>query len=269
MKESVSTMKLTGRLGMRLALLAMVAGLAGCEQKPLEFKVSFADASGVKAGQAVSYRGQKIGEVRKVDVESGKIVVTLAVDPDKRKVVSRESRFSLARPGGVLDRSGEKQVVVKDPEKGSTPIKPGEEIAGEPTLYERGVAQAREAVENLPATGVKLYTTLSDYTSRAKQRWQQFKETPEGKEYLTMLERNTKELVSKGKEQVEVFRRDQLPVLREKAARMRDRMIELGKTKEAQEFWKEFLDWSKSSSAPTPTNGEDKGKSESKPPAHE
>ena len=76
------------------------------------------------------------------------------------------------------------------------------------------------------------------------QRWQKFAETPEGREFVESVKQFAADLAKRGAGGMVDFRANDLPVLKKKAARLRDRLIELGKTKEAEQFWKEFLDWS-------------------------
>jgi hypothetical protein len=223
--------------------------LAGCQKKPLEFGVAFSAAPEVSAGQSLVYLGQKIGEVRGVDVQSGRAVVKLAVDPQRSKLVFRESRFEIKSEGGLLDRSGRKQIVMEDPESGRTPVRPGDELKGEDPLLVRARKQAGEVITNLPATVLSTVHTFSDYASKANRKWQEFKQTPEGKEFLEALEQGAKAAAAKGSQEFEEFKRDQWPLLKAKAERLRKRMVALGKTKEAEEFWREFM-----GSADTPTS---------------
>jgi phospholipid/cholesterol/gamma-HCH transport system substrate-binding protein len=130
-----------------LILLAIVVGgyilynqeargpLPFVEEKPFEVKAEFVDAQAVTPGQGQSVRiaGVKVGTITKVDLDEGKAVVTLALEPKYGKRL-RTNASALLRP-----RTGLKDMFVE--------LEPGTKDA--PRLEEKGVIPSQNTAPDI------------------------------------------------------------------------------------------------------------------------
>lgn len=97
------------------ATLVLLA--AGCGA--LRFTLTFKDARNLQIGDPLVYRGLKIGEVKSISAEGTTIKVVVQVVRQYRNTVYREATYVIEAPDGLLDRSGRRQVTMKDPMMGA------------------------------------------------------------------------------------------------------------------------------------------------------
>ncbi|MCX7020581.1 MAG: MlaD family protein [Candidatus Sumerlaeota bacterium] len=227
-----------GGISTWLAMTVLLACLGGCGRGPADFGVKFKDAAGLAADGDVVSRGVKIGQVRKIDIEPDGVVARVRIEAKHADLVFRESLFTIDKAGGLLDTSGRRVLTMADPKgPARTPVKRGDVLTGHNSF------SADPWAGSVDIAG-KAFSKLAEMTLKAKQRWDAYAATPEGKEFIDSMKLTVDDLAAQGKEAWQSFRKENLPVIKAKAARLRDRLVELGKTDEASKFWKEFTDWS-------------------------
>ncbi|MBA2506697.1 MAG: MCE family protein [Thermoleophilaceae bacterium] len=75
------------------------------EEKPFRLKAELSDAQAVIPGQGQTVRvaGVKVGDLAKVDLDDGRAVVTLDIDPDKKDLIKTDATALLRPKTGVKD----------------------------------------------------------------------------------------------------------------------------------------------------------------------
>lgn len=113
----------------RLAILLLLA-LAACQPGGFYFTITFRGADSLKPGDAVVYKGTKIGEVEKIDVAGSDVRVRVSIDAAHRADVYREAIYVIDSPGAFFDAG--RQITVKDRPflKARSPIASGEIVSG-------------------------------------------------------------------------------------------------------------------------------------------
>ena len=222
-----------------LLLFLLVLALAGCGWFGLDFVVTFRDARGLQPGQALVYKGVRIGEVRSVDIEpSGAVRVGVRVSRQYRDGVCREAAFVIESPRGWLDTSGVRQITVSDRGGSRTPIRSGDVLQGSDGLLDELLGQAKAvgamAMETAQRVGQELSTSLLAATS-----------SPEAQQLGAELQRYGAEAARLSREGYETFRREQLPRLEEEAKRLEKQLEEAGKSEEARKLREQFDRWRK------------------------
>lgn len=184
--------------------------------------------------------------MKSVELNGERVVFTVVLDRGNSGQVFRESVISIT---GLSDSSGSKGarvLSVSNPEgAGRTPLGPSEILTGKDSIRADLFGWAkRNTVPLVTAVRHGFHETVR-LAGEGRERWQAFSSTTEGREFIELLKGATADLKRQGEAGLEEFRKNQLPALQKKAARLRDRLTELGKTDEAQRFWREFTsDWS-------------------------
>ena len=85
---------MTRQMPLVATLLAVALAACSPQSRGLDFAIDFEHAKGLEAGDAVVYRGLRIGEVRSVELKPERGVrVQVTVHQEQRDVVYREARF--------------------------------------------------------------------------------------------------------------------------------------------------------------------------------
>jgi ABC-type transporter Mla subunit MlaD len=205
----------------------------------LDFIVTFRDAKGLQPGQAVVYKGIRIGEVRSVDIEpSGTVRIGVRVSRRYRDSVCREAAFLIENPRGWLDTSVERQITVTDRGGSRTPIRGGDIIEGSDgplgQLLEQAKALGAAAMETAQKIGQEMSASVQTAAS-----------SPEAQQLGAELQRYGTEAARLSREGYEKFRREQLPRLKEEAKRLEKQLEDAGKSQEARKLREEFERWLK------------------------
>jgi phospholipid/cholesterol/gamma-HCH transport system substrate-binding protein len=124
-----------------LALFVLAIGIGGyilhqerlrfpvVEEEPLRLHVELADAQAVIPGQGQSVRvaGVKVGDIGKVDLEDGKAVVEMQIEPKHDKLIKKDATALLRTKTGLKD-----MFLEVDPGSGA-PMEEGDRIPSENT----------------------------------------------------------------------------------------------------------------------------------------
>jgi hypothetical protein len=131
------------KLATPIVLIVLTGILAGCAM-PLQFTITFKNARGLQAGNAVVYKGIKIGEVREVAIEqaTGAVRVEVSIDSKYQNSVYREALYMIDRPQGQAESSTERQITITDSGEIRTPVRPGDLIEGTEPVWD----QLRDAI---------------------------------------------------------------------------------------------------------------------------
>ena len=133
-------MRLSLRSIPRFIVLAVcLGGLACCGNRDaLDFTLTFKDAKNLQPGQFLVYKGIRVGEVKAVELDAGGgVKVNVEVDHEHRAVVYREASFTIEKPNGLTDLSGERQITMEDSGSSRTPVLQGDVLKGSEGLLDR------------------------------------------------------------------------------------------------------------------------------------
>ena len=219
--------------GRGMMLLCLMALANGCAKKDLDFTVTFNSAEGLQVGQKVTYKGVAIGEVRGVDVEpGGKVKVSVNIPEQHKKHVYKEAEFHIDNAGGLINVSGEKVLEMSDRGDLRTPIKTGDILEGSDSL-------ATSAGVLLDKVRGHLARGLGMVQAELERLGEELLSTPEGKDLVKVLEELQEKGKEVGKEGYEKLRKEYLPLVKEKAARLKEELDKRGMSDKASEVWKD------------------------------
>lgn len=224
-----------GWLGCALLALACQAGLT--------FTVTFDQVGGLEAGDAVVYKGRQIGEVGDITFTgAGAVEVELEIDREYRHTLYREAQFALERTV-----TGGHRIAVYDTEGPRTPLAGGEVLRGRQGSLEELMGKVQDLGRDLVTEGAE---RLNEQIDAWRQRLQESEsEEPADaaeEEETDLLERvgdYADRVATMSREQLERFRREELPELERRAAELRDWLREQGRNADAKRFWRDFRDW--------------------------
>lgn len=244
-------MKSFSGMAMGAFIAASLLAVVACNReaaRPLRFKVTFHDSQGLSAGQPVICLGQKVGTVEQVTLAPPDCVqVSVVVEPAFKKMAFHESVYEIAKPGGMLDRSDQRTLTITNPVFAQIPVKSGEVLEGKDSWLNIAGRKAKDIVDNLPEYAAHTCKAAAEFKDRLTSQWHDFANSPEGQDFLGALDNAAQRAAKLTADSIVEFRRDILPVLREKAACMCMKLEAAGRTKEAHEFWDQFqhelLDW--------------------------
>jgi hypothetical protein len=223
----------------RAVLFVFVVGvLIGCgKEKPLSFTVTFSDAKNLQQGQFLVYKGIRIGEVISVGLdEGGAVRVDVTVDDKYRTTVYQEAEFSIEKPSGVVDLSGERQLTMNDRSGVRTPLKGGEIIVGSEGGLDHWINKIKDA-------GTDIWEAVKGFSSNVGDLFGKSDSSSEGQEFLKALSEYAGRAKDMSKDQFEEFSQRTLPDLEKKAEGVRERLEKEGKKEQAQQFWEDFNRW--------------------------
>ncbi|MGH9379393.1 MAG: MlaD family protein [Thermoanaerobaculia bacterium] len=221
----------TGRFGRWLGLGCLLVTLA-C-RAGLTFTVTFNEVDGLEPGDAVVYKGLDIGKVREITLtRSGPIEVELGIYREHRQLLYREARFLLERTV-----TGGHRIAVYDTEGPRTPIEGGEVVAGRRAPLGELMGKVRNLGRDLVTEGAE---RLSGQIDAWRERLGDSREEVDLVESARDYAERAAEM---SREQLERFRREELPELERRAARVRRWLEEQGHKADAERFWRDFRDW--------------------------
>ena len=226
---------------MATCLLACLASLQGCLPGlgALDFTIVFEDAKGLEPGDAVAYKGMRIGLVRAVELTPGRDVrVRVRIDRDFRETVYREARFVIERARVWHPREGARQVTMKDRGESRTPVQGGDVTQGSAGSFRDLWQSIEEAGGAALEAAAALVDDVFDSLEGAAN-------SPEAQRLREDLDRVARETENLSREEWEMFRNERLPALEDQARRLRERLEQDGWADEAREFWQDFLRWLK------------------------
>jgi sporulation protein YlmC with PRC-barrel domain len=108
------------------------------------------------------YNGVRVGEVTDVDLnESRNVVVQVEVYSGHRAKVYRDALFTIDRPGGLIDISGERQIIIMDTDAGRTPIKQAAIITGNDNAFRPWLEKGKELFRSVLPGGTSTDASVS------------------------------------------------------------------------------------------------------------
>jgi uncharacterized protein YoxC len=223
------------------SLALLISFLIGCSKgpEPLNFVVTFDDASGVQSGQFVVYKGLRIGEVKAVTLDpGGQVRVDVQVQPEYVGSVYREAEFIVEKPGGMLDVSGERQVTMNDRGTVRTAMNEGDIVQGVNGQMEQLLGRASDLAD-------KAWTAAAAATDRTIKYIEEISTSPEAQQLKESMKQFADDASSMAEEQYEEFRTKQLPAIRKKAEELKDELERSGKIEEARRLWDKYTSWEK------------------------
>lgn len=214
------------------ALAVAIAGCGGCKkQKPLEFTVTFKDAKGIAPGQSVRRSGVDIGTVQEVKLtETGIVAVRVSIAPGHEQHVYREAEYIIEKRGGVIEPTGEKQIVVNDRTvEQKTPVQPGDVLEGTEGLAGK--------VKNRLVDWGKWAGKQTGELVEGIKGWAS---SPEGQRFQESLKQFAEQAKDMTAERWERFKAEDYPKLRKQASELREKLERDGNSKEARELKEAF-----------------------------
>ena len=189
----------------------------------------------------MTYKDIKIGEVTSVDLDSsGNVKVTVSIQSKYQDQIYKEAWFSVDKPGGMLDLSGERVVAVEDRNVAEkTPIEDGAIIDG----YDGWTDQLPERLDQLGDLTKEAAASLRGTLNEAMES---YRNSPEAQAFVESMKDFAGKAGSMAQEEFQNFARDQMPKIEEKARSLREKLDEEGKSKKAKEFWERFQKWKES-----------------------
>ncbi len=199
---------------------------AGC-QKPepaLRFSVIVDEAEDLDLEQSVVLDGETIGRVTAVSPQSDGYRIEVEIDPQHSRRLQREFLFRVesGSSGSVL--------FIEDNGRGNT-IEEGEVVDARGSWLDRlssGLeklgASAREAVDDLKTALEGTAATIKD--------------SPEAQAFKESLSELAQDLSTAARGRYQHFVEQDLPRLEKEAEAYRDKLIEEGRSEEAEVFWK-------------------------------
>ncbi len=208
------------------AVLAVTVVAAACSWGDTPFTIVFKNADGLKSGQPLLLKGVRVGEVTSVELSGAQTQIEARVHRKYLNAVCAESSFVIAKPGGLFDASGERQIVVTAPEATCTAIKAGAVIRGQDSGLEAAAVAARE----MALAGLARAKQMAEAAAT------QFSRSPVFTELGTAMREFSKELGS-----AETTAR--LEALKKRAEELKAELEKAGQSAEAQALWKRFEEW--------------------------
>jgi ABC-type transporter Mla subunit MlaD len=222
-----------------LVATLLAAGSLACTPEPqgVDFAIDFEEARGLEAGDAMVYRGLRIGEVRSVGLlpERG-VRVQVTVLDEHRDAVYREARFVIEESELRSQREGARQVTMKDRGETRTPIEPADTLEGSEGAVDDFLASLKEVGKATVEAAERAAEQIGEALDQAR-------ESPEARQLREDLDRFTRDAEVLAEEEWDRLRKQRLPALVEEAERLRDQLEEDGRLDEAREFWKDFQRW--------------------------
>ncbi len=172
-----------------LIVVAIVAALTSCAPS-FEVVLSVPSESGLQKGDAVLFEDVQIGKVAALERADERTKVTLALDPDKAKVLRRNSAAM------VVSRNSSRVVEIHNSTTGSETLSSGAELLAIDSNLELMAWRAGEVLDQTNEQVGSAIESLQEYFSSPE--WQQRKETV--KKELTELE----QAVGRSSEEVRV-----------------------------------------------------------------
>ena len=208
-----------------------VVFLVSCSKpdQPFHFEVLLEDSGDLQTNSPVLAGEETLGKVVALEHIDEGVVVTLELGPDYRGRLSRNAGFEvISGPGGG-------HLNISDA-FGSPAIEDGSRIDARPDWLER----LSRSLEDWKGTTRGLLqeagTALQEFT-------QDIRQSPEVQALVDSIEEFGSDLATVTKDRYQSFLNQELPKLEEQARQHRQKLIEQGREKEAEIFWKWFERW--------------------------
>lgn len=213
-----------------LAVVFPLVLLAACSvvRRELNFNLVFQDVRNLRPGQFLVLKGVRVGEVTTVDLADGaQVRVGVRVYRQFRETLCEEWAFTIEKPGGALDISGERQVTVSRRADRCTQIKPGAELKGQDSWLDAAVDAAR-------AMAAGAWTKARALADKATT---EFAETPAGRDLAKAMREFG------GSEPLADTAAARLEAIRKQAEAQRAELERAGRAPEAMAVWERFEAW--------------------------
>jgi hypothetical protein len=216
----------------------LAVGACGGGNEALTFTIVFDEAQNLKTGQAVTYKDIRIGKVTSVDLgSSGNVKVKVSIQPKYRDQIYKEAWFSVEKPGGMLDLSGERVVAVEDRNVAKkTPIKKGDIIEG----YDGWGDQLPERLSQLEGMTKEAISSIESTLGKVVEH---YRDSLEAQAFVKSMEDLASKAGSMARDEFQNFAQDKLPMIEKKARALREQLRQNGQDEEAKKFWKRFVRW--------------------------
>ncbi len=228
-------MKFKRFIGAFAFVIAMLT-FSSCSKsnEPLNFTLTYKDASNLGVGQFVVYRGIQIGEVTGVDLHNDNLVyVGVKIYPTYKKDVYKEAEFEIEKPGGILDLSGERQITMTDEGSTRTPIRDGDIVQGYNGFWDNLASKAssigKAAVDWAGNLSQQVLKSIGD-----------FAQSQQAKDLLASLQTFADSAKSLTEQQYDTFKANNLPKLEEQGKKLKDQLERSGQSERAKKFWDKF-----------------------------
>jgi len=212
-----------------LVALAVLAGLlTACPPRERNFTIVFRDAKNLRPGQFLVLKGVRVGEVTAVDLAAGdQVKVSVRAYKEFRETLCAESAFTIEKPGGMLDISGERQVTVSRRDSSCTPIRPAAVLKGDDSWLDA----ATEAARGLAAGAWTRARELAEKGAK------EFERTPAGRDLGRAMRGFGP---GQGAADDPASR---LEAIRRQAVAQREQLEREGRSAEAKAVWDRFEAW--------------------------
>ena len=216
--------------------IIFLAQSCGQSNKPVEFAIKFNDANGLRTGQFVVYKGLRIGEVTNVSLERDTVFAAVRIATEHKEMVYREAKFSIDKPGGFTDMSGERQITMDDRGSTKTPVVQGDFVDGYNGFFDDMASKAKSFAQSA-------WETAKILKDKAAKFVEELQASPEGQQLKKSVEEYADKAQNLAKDQYHKFRDEQLPKLQAEAEKLKQDLEKSGKTEEAKKLWDRFEDW--------------------------
>ncbi len=235
-----------------VSVVSFVLVLSACARaRPPVFTITYENAEGLRPGQFLVYHGVRVGEVTAVSLEeSGAVRIEARAFKEHRDRLYREAEYVIAKPGGLLDLSGEKQITVNDRAGERTPVQTGDVIAGTEGILGRIVSRAQDAGKRAVEagmdaleTGKEAFETGKSLATELSRLAEDIGSRPEVRDLRKAMEEVAEQAGRLTAEEYREFRRKTVPGIREEARKHKGRLEREGRIDEAKRFWEAFTKW--------------------------
>ncbi len=227
--------------GLCLLVALSVAACGGGVGDALSFILAFDDSVPLSKGDAVVYKGIRIGEVRDVDLdEGGAVAVQLRVDAKYAGLPYREADYLVDT---VKDGKKKRHVVrIEDRDVAvRTPVEPGDILEPVEGWADRSLRSLEGAREKTAEAWDSLVEGARGMMERAKD----YADSEQAAELRESMDRFLEDSREHSEELLRKFNEEEYPELKRRAEAYREWLLEQGLVEEAKKFWDEFVEWSR------------------------
>lgn len=215
-----------------VAFIALLLTTTCQSPQQLVFSIRVDDPGDLKAGQPVVHLGASVGTVREILRESeDEATLVVEIPPEYRDEIYREMAFRIVED----DRFGP-VLLLEDSEEERSGIEDGEVIDARSDWVERFMRRAGEL-------GRAARETFEDLGMTVDQVIRDLEASPEAQALRKSLEEFAHDVQDVSDERLRKFAEEDLPELDSRAEAYRDKLVEDGRDKEAEVFWKWYARW--------------------------
>jgi len=209
-----------------LFIVYILVFVTGCNQ--YGFFISFKKIGGLKVDDAVIYKNEQIGQVKKITYENdATFLVGVLLDKDQAHFATQNTQF-------YIDTSpvkkGEKAIVLSPGLEGGKPIAQGATVKGK-SKQDQMIAKWKHQ------------PFWTDLEKTFQGVLKELKDIPDSQEYKNLKKRLSElesQMAQSGKEIADKFHKEILPKLEEEIKRFMDMLEQQGKEDKAQSLEKEL-----------------------------